>query len=158
MNKIKEFNISEKFTTFLFYLSILIFLIAFNFQDSKTGGWYQQWLPNTNGRAISDITFIDSLVGFAVTPNAIINDTGYILKTTNGGDNWIINSIYPQYHGFNRVKFLNSNTGYVAGSGLLKTTNSGLNWTTILTPNSVPCSDISLINVDTFYICNTVAF
>lgn len=157
---IKKSNLAERLTTYIFYASVFIFLVAFNFRDSMTGGWYQQWLPNLNGRSISDIIFVDSLTGFAVTNSLAVNDTAFILKTTNGGNNWTINYSYTQiyYSDFSRVKFINPNTGYAAGMTLLKTTNSGLNWTAIPTPNNIPCSDISLINVDTFYICNTVAF
>ena len=70
----------------IFYFAVLGFLIGFNFQGSRTGGWYQQWLPNLNGRSITDMTFLDSLTGYAVT-DGNNSTTGYIIKTTNGGDN-----------------------------------------------------------------------
>jgi photosystem II stability/assembly factor-like uncharacterized protein len=154
-------KLAEKITTYLFYLSAFLFFIAFNFQDSKTGGWYQQWLPNLNGRALSDITFSDSLTGFAVTPYVALNDTGFVVKTTDGGDNWFINTIFTgQYSGFNRVVFLNSNTGFIVGnSGMYKTTNSGNNWIQINKPNQFFIAlDISLLNSDTFLVCHYDSF
>jgi photosystem II stability/assembly factor-like uncharacterized protein len=138
----------EKLTTYLFYLSILLFLIAFNFQDSRSGGWYQQFLPNLNGRSISDITFLDSLTGYAVTPY-IANDTAYVIKTTNGGDNWFILS--RRYNLLQRVQFLNLNTGFVCGSALLKTTNQGLNWLPVNT-SGISAEGMWVISYDTIWI------
>jgi hypothetical protein len=56
-----------------------------------TGNWYQQFMPNIGNRQITDIFFIDSLTGWSVT-NATNqnNDTAFVLKTTNSGDNWTI--------------------------------------------------------------------
>ena len=45
-------------TSGFFYLSILIFLIGFNFTDTPPpSGWYQQFMPNLSGAQITDITF-----------------------------------------------------------------------------------------------------
>ncbi|MFI5145177.1 MAG: hypothetical protein ACHQJ4_06225, partial [Ignavibacteria bacterium] len=111
-------GIKELFTSLFFNFAILVFIIGFGFTDTPTPfGWYQQFMPNLNGRQISDVFFIDSLNGWAVTN--ILNqnpDTAYVLKTSNGGDNWTI--IYSKLligggvYGFNRVYFLNFNTGY----------------------------------------------
>ncbi len=131
---------------------------------TTTGNWYQQFLPNLNGRNITDITFTDSLTGYAVTN--IINqnpDTAYVLKTTNRGDNWSI--IYGEIlagggvYGLNRVYFLNSNTGYICGldhsptRGFNKTTDGGMSWI----PLNVPVTtenyfDMSILNIDTQWV------
>jgi photosystem II stability/assembly factor-like uncharacterized protein len=65
---------------------------------------------------------------------------GIILKTTNGGVNWlyltIIDSIYeaPAYY---NLFFLNPNTGFVCGYWykIFKTTNGGISWNGIITPS-----------------------
>ena len=56
---------------------------------------------------------------------------GTILKTTNGGTNWITQN-YSSTENLFSVYFADSITGYAVGiSGtILKTTNSGTNWTT----------------------------
>jgi hypothetical protein len=77
---------ADHLTSCFFYLSILIFIIGFNFSDNRAGGWTQQFMPNLNGAQIRDITFVDSLTGYAVT--SIGGSNSYILKTTNSGDNW----------------------------------------------------------------------
>ncbi|HEY5534071.1 MAG TPA: hypothetical protein VIL99_03905, partial [Ignavibacteria bacterium] len=68
----------------------LLFLATTFHTENRSSGWYQQFFPNLNGSTITSMTFLDSLTGFAVTnSNSLLQQ--YILKTTNGGDNWLIN-------------------------------------------------------------------
>jgi photosystem II stability/assembly factor-like uncharacterized protein len=156
-------KILNKLSTFLFYLSILIFIIAFNFQHNPPGGWYQQFLPSLNGQPLSDVIFLDSLTGFAITDNNFSNDTGYILRTTNGGDNWDI--VFSSNRDYKAIDFININTGYVCGaqpstgSRLLKTTNSGLNWFDINPPDPfLVYDDMSVLNEDTIWLVASSGF
>ena len=58
----------------LLYILAFLFL-SFSFDaDSPPppSGWYQQFLPDVNNMPISDIEFLDSLVGFAVTGNGTV--------------------------------------------------------------------------------------
>ncbi|MBK6506343.1 MAG: hypothetical protein IPG02_11930 [Ignavibacteria bacterium] len=83
-------QVSRKFnilTHLFFSLSIFIFINAFNFQHNPPGAWRQQHVLPIGSRGISDITFVDSLTGFAVTPY-VANDTAFIVKTTDGGEIW----------------------------------------------------------------------
>jgi photosystem II stability/assembly factor-like uncharacterized protein len=156
----KQKYILDKLTTFLFYLSILFFLIAFNFQDSKTGGWYQQNINDLGDKQVSDIIFLDSLIGYATTNNSNPNDTGYILKSTNGGDNW--NIIYKDFRDFSKVIFLNKDTGFVSGgfgtgARLKKTINGGINWIDINTPGGglINLYDMVVFGNDTIWVTET---
>ncbi|MCX6161958.1 MAG: YCF48-related protein [Ignavibacteriae bacterium] len=165
--KLKEINLTDRILTAIFYLSIAIFFIGFNFQDSRTGGWYQQFLPASIGSApIADITFVDSLIGYAVTNQVGNNDTNYVLKTTDGGDNWfIIRYSLEQYNTFSRIIFLNKDTGFVAGfngpslniSIIDKTTNGGQNWIPLNYPSAVVPSDLFALNIDTIWFCSPSA-
>ncbi len=141
----KIFN-PGKLSTLLFYLNLFTFIISFNFAHNPPSGWYQQFLPNLGGSSIVDITFTDSLNGYAIT--TITSDTSYILKTTNGGDDWIV------IHGeggfiMKSIDFLNENTGYVGGTNLITTSNGGTNWFSVNNP--VPVDDIDALNVDTIW-------
>jgi len=143
-NKI-PIGIFNHLTTILFYCSIFIFLIAFNFAHNPLAGfWYQQFMPTPIGGQIKDIYFVDSLLGFAVSDSSII-------KTTNGGDNWTIK--LTGYYIFQRIKFLNSNTGFTCGGNnkLLKTINSGENWT-IMTPSTIYPFDMAVLIEDTIWL------
>ncbi|MBE2219774.1 MAG: hypothetical protein IAE90_16300, partial [Ignavibacteria bacterium] len=115
-------------------------------------------MPTINNRPISDITFIDSLVGFAVTPYTA-NDTAYILKTTNSGDNWnrIFVGATNSIGGFNRVQFLDLNTGYVCGNFLRKTINGGLNWFPVNTSGIFP-ENMYVLSTDTIWIIDSESF
>jgi photosystem II stability/assembly factor-like uncharacterized protein len=138
----------EKLTTYLFYLSIVLFFISFNFKDNPPFGWYQQFMPNINGATIRDITFTDSLNGYAVTN--IGGSNSYILKTTNGGDNWIVKFIHTQP--FVRLEFINNNVGFTnAFQTIFKTTNAGENWVGINLPG-IFGDDMYALNEDTIWL------
>ena len=152
MKKLLKITLTVLFTTIL----LLGFAIPVNMPN---GTWYQQFFPNLNGRVISDITFFDSLNGFAVTKYSA-NDTNYILKSTNSGDNWSI--VYRQYTSsirpFNKVQFLNKDTGFVGGNRLLKTTNSGLNWTSLTLPSGTNTIGLHVLNEDTIWFADDIPF
>jgi photosystem II stability/assembly factor-like uncharacterized protein len=81
----------------------------------------------------SDGQFLNAQTGWIVGSNTQFNN-GVILKTTNGGLNWIRqNTGFNNYHCY-CMCFLNTNTGWVGTSGgtvgqLLRSTNGGTNWT-----------------------------
>src|SRR5690349_20612217 len=122
----------------------IIVVFGFALPLNPAGNWYQQFFPNLGGRNILDMTFLDSLTGYTITN--ISSDTSYILKTTNGGDNWVINHRASSSL-FRNIQFLNSNTGYVSGQHLIKTTNAGNNW--FLVYFSLFAEDSYFINNDT---------
>ncbi len=143
-------KLKELFTSFLFYLSILFFIIGFQFSDTMLNGWYQQFMPNLNGAPLSDITFVDSLNGFATTLYRTGNDSAYMLKTTDSGDNWSVNYVfnYPFY----RIQFINTDTGYALSfQRLFKTTNRGINWQIINIALSTAFVDMYVLNSDTIW-------
>ena len=152
-------KILNKLTNLLFFFSILFFTVGLNLQDNPPSGWYQQFLPDVNNMPISDIEFLDSLVGFAVTTG---NDTNFILKTTNGGDNWFIS--YKNFKNFSRVIFINDSIGFVCGSSfqlygaIYKTTNTGENWFTLNTPFAQDFEDMSVLNEDTIWVVDDNSF
>ncbi len=141
------------FSRILDVLILLVFILFFasaGFQDKSTSGWYQQWFPNLNGSTIKDITFLDSLTGFAVTTsNSLLQE--YILRTTNGGDNWSINYTFntpSSNRYFFRVIKVDSNTVYAfSWTEMFKTTNRGNNWALIT--YDLPCGDFAVLNKDT---------
>ncbi|HEY5125327.1 MAG TPA: T9SS type A sorting domain-containing protein [Ignavibacteria bacterium] len=151
--KIQKY-ISKLLDVFIAFV-LLLFFASFGFRDGRTSGWYQQWFPNLNGSSITSMTFLDSLTGFAVTStNSSVQ--GYIIKTTNGGDNWNIIYTYQPVAStiaFNKIQFANDSMGYASTNyyDFYKTINSGLNWTNL---SHVPwgANDMSVINKDTILI------
>ena len=79
---------------------------------------------------------------------------GIIYKTIDGGENWNqIYSVSDKY--FYDSYFFNNTTGYICGSsGIMKTTNGGTNWVTLLDGTSYPnivLSSIVFPNLNTGY-------
>ena len=79
------------------------------------------------------VFFIDSNTGWAVGYNEI-DSLAAVLKTTNGGTNWIEQTISADTY-LHSVYFTDSNTGWAVGASsfggngkILKTTDGGLNW------------------------------
>ncbi len=145
-------------------LILLVFILFFSsagFQDRNTSGWYQQWFPNLNGSTIKDITFLDSLTGFAVTTTDP-SLRSFILKTTNGGDNWdfVHTYIAPSTSvSLYRIQFANKNTGYACTNyhEFFKTTNAGENWINISEPPWA-LTDMHVLNTDTVFGVSYSAF
>ena len=145
---------TDRLITFLLYTVIILFLSSFDIQDNPpSSGWYQQWLPDLNGSTIKSMTFIDSLTGFAVT-NPGTGIYCYILKTTNGGDNWEINYKYNSGSNiwFTKIQFADNDIGYASTNffTFFKTTNTGLNWIELSTPWGA--QDMAVIKKDTILI------
>ena len=159
MNNVKQTFRSDKIALVFCYLSILLFIIAFNFSDNPpVSGWQQQFMPNFNGKPLKDITFTDSLTGYALI-GYDNSDSNFILKTTNSGDNWDV--IRIENRQINKISFLNNDTGYVCGANpltayLIRTTNGGLNWSNVNTSaTGWEITNMFILNTDTMWTCET---
>lgn len=142
----------------IFYVSIVVIMVGFNFQDRQTG-WFVQYTPS-GGRTISDIKFLDTLNGVAITDRGTNADTSYILKTTNGGINW--NIIYGFYGGALSLSIPDSSIWYISGAKtgtgegrVLKTTNKGVNWFEAYASSGPPFERCFFVNRDTGWITSS---
>ncbi|MBK6773219.1 MAG: T9SS type A sorting domain-containing protein [Ignavibacteria bacterium] len=159
MKTLKEIFDLNRLSTILLYTSIISFIIAFNFSDNPpVSGWQQQFMPNFNGKPLKDITFTDSLTGYALI-GYDNSDSNFILKTTNSGDNWDV--IRIENRQINKISFLNNDTGYVCGANpltayLIRTTNGGLNWSNVNTSaTGWEITNMFVLNTDTIWTCET---
>ena len=72
---------------------------------------------------LNDIQFTSLYIGY------IVGENGTVLKTIDGGNNWLNVSINSAEF-INSISFLNDNVGYLATQNrIYKTINGGLNWT-----------------------------
>jgi photosystem II stability/assembly factor-like uncharacterized protein len=113
-----------------------------------------QWVLQTSGviSALYDIQFVDINTGWATGTNSVI------LKTTNGGLNWITQtSPLPPNRELNGIHMLNANTGFIGGwtNTFLKTTNGGENWIQFPGPSASygSLNDIFFIDENTGWGC-----
>ncbi len=87
-------------------VTYILILIAFGFSKSYSqSGW--NLIPTGFSGASSSIFFLDSQTGWITTPTG----NGWVLKSTNGGDNWIVGP---------------TNYGMVANSVCFKDASSGI--------------------------------
>jgi photosystem II stability/assembly factor-like uncharacterized protein len=111
-------------------------------------------MPSIGNKPIKDITFLDSLTGYAVA-NQYPTDSNYVLKTTNGGDNWQI--IHRQYFPMQHIQFLNLNIGYSCAGYLYKTIDGGYNWIQQNT-SGISAGNMHVLNQDTIWLTDADGF
>jgi len=112
----------NKITTKIFVFSTLfILLISSNLLAQQN--WYWQY-PLPQGNPLYGVEFISSSIGWSV------GSYGTILKTTDGGTTWTLQSSGTR-KSFRDVSFIDENNGTAVGrSGIvLRTTNGGTTWT-----------------------------
>jgi hypothetical protein len=106
----------------------------------------------------TDLTFISETEGFA------ISNSGGIVKTTDGGYNWVEISS-PCNCFLSKIQFTDRNTGYItggddAGAYLLKTTDSGQGWelTDLQTPGNAKPSGMFFLSATEGFISGEKLF
>jgi len=110
------------------FFKIIFLPIIFFFCETINAQWQLRYplIPNV---PINDITFINSNEGF------IINTSGSILRTTDGGINWRI-VFHSQRETFSEIKFLDEYNGFVFSptsypgdnNNFLVTSDKGNSW------------------------------
>ena len=125
---------------------------------NKTTNSGSNWLNYIFGPgpfiAFKSVDFINIGTGWA--SGLWFSDVGarksHISKTTNQGVNWVTytidssNSLPLQENTFQKLRFLDANTGYFLQFYLRKTSNGGLNW--------FNTDSLSTVNASNFYFCN----
>lgn len=99
---------------------VFAFLLTISFQLNAQWFWQN---PLPQGNPLFSVKFINDNFGWAV------GYYGTILRTTNGGSNWIVQTSGTTEWLYG-VSFIDSNNGTaVGGNGvILRTTNGGTNW------------------------------
>ena len=89
---------------------------------STDGG--DSWISlNQNfSQSLWGITFPSTTIGYVCSTN------GYVLKTTDGGQNWTV-SLQVTSGGFDRIVFKDEDNGIATGSTTYTTSDGGDNWT-----------------------------
>ncbi|MCI0448947.1 MAG: YCF48-related protein [Chlorobi bacterium] len=111
---------------------------VFNFSADYGSIWSSS---NITSSDLKSVFFVDSLTGFIAGKN------GVILKSTNGGNNWL-NLTSGTSSELYKVKFINSSIGFVCGANgtMLKTTDGGASWIQIAIPVSTNINSFDVLN------------
>jgi len=93
------------------------------FQKTTDGG--NNWIDLTTNGNFIDFCFLDSLNGWALTPN-LMNWYGTLMRTTDGGESWIDTVDFESITAFN---FINPKTGWIVTEDMMyKTTDGSNSW------------------------------
>ncbi|NOS86572.1 MAG: T9SS type A sorting domain-containing protein, partial [Ignavibacteria bacterium] len=124
---------------------------------SQTG-----WFPCNTGtnNDLTSVSFVDQNTGWVAGYNNTVDYHGVILRSTNGGTNWV--SQVDEYN-FQpeSIYFLDENSGWSTGSRLFgtnrsavkKTTNSGTTWMNVTIPDtSISTNSVYFIDQNTGWI------
>lgn len=134
----------------LIFLELSFLFFATTFSSNPPPGWYQVPIP-IGDKFITDIKFINANTGWVITDWTPNFDSSYILKTTNGGDNWEL-QLRPRVS-LASLFMIDLNIGYAGGGDgttkILKTTNGGTNWFFVTPPGILRIHDIYFVNPDT---------
>ncbi len=119
------------------------------FRTFNGGINWTEYSLNNSEQYILSFSMIDSSFGFLITGSK------NLLKSANGGKNWNFVSAVSSYS--RKIKFTSVNDGFIltneanGGAKILKTTNSGLNW-------SENFSDENNAVRDMYFVSPTVGF
>lgn len=143
----------------LIYLFIINYSLLITYCYSQ---WTRQTIPVT--KPIVGIEFTDTSNGWAVTSAGSQFDVAYVLNSTNGGTNWLVQFTGTDYD-FDAFDMVDLNTGYIIGgqfSGgfprFFKTTNSGQNWIVSDPGVGIIFDDIFFPSRDSGFICASNSF
>lgn len=112
----------------IIYIVITLSTVSASAQDY----WLSSYSPNNIN--LKKAAFVDSITGW------VCGDSGLIMKTTNGGQNWITQNTKTKAF-LHDIFFLNKRLGWALGwnifnpqppygTYMLKTTNGGIDWDT----------------------------
>lgn len=129
----------------LYIITILLFITA-SISYSQSGWFWQNPLPQ--GNDLNCIKFLDVNTGWAV------GKKGTIIKTTDSGDNWVIQDS-KTFETLYSVLFVSENIGIVVGErgAILRTSNGGLNWENVFTLANTKFNGIFFQNQQTGWVC-----
>lgn len=140
-------------------LLLFSLLLGFTVSLYSQTGWQQQYV-NTGSNTLTSVFPVSSNVCYASSEyNTTFENYYYIYKTTNSGSNWVQVSGSAGWF-IKKVWFSDSLNGYAAGGlnrlymaenqygkVVLKTTNGGINWTTVFQLISIPGSEMEITDL-----------
>ena len=117
-------------------------LVVSTMKTGVTGGDFQT------------IEFVDANTGFMIADDISFPLNNSVLKTTNGGLNWVLLNVPALTQRPRSMDFVNTTVGYIAGySGMvIKTTDGGNTWTTLTTGVTTNMNDVKFWDANLGYL------
>jgi photosystem II stability/assembly factor-like uncharacterized protein len=109
----------------------------------------------TSNQALNSVYFVNNDTGYVVG-NDMTTGNGAILKTTDGGTNWVQQTSGTSNTLFS-IFFIGTDTGYIAGDvgTILKTTNGGTTWTAQTSGTTWRLWSVYFTDANTGYVVGT---
>ncbi len=141
-------------------LSIAVFFLLLS------SNIYSQWYQQSSGvnSQLYSVFFVNQTTGFVAC------DSGKVLRTTNGGNNWTVSIVRSDSVYYRSIYFVNQSTGYIAGRIvilqqmqivkpiIMKTTDSGISWNSVLNDSGYTLRSVNFINSNTGFACGGLYF
>lgn len=137
---------------------------AFNNLIDRTIDGGRTWQAQTteiNNNGLDCITFTNATTGYAVGGAGSLGSPGTILKTVNGGAEWVASS-HPGAGLLHSVHFPTETKGYAVGIGsqvegstwgtLIKTSDAGNSWTVMPSPTTSYLNSVFFTDSSTGYV------
>lgn len=147
-------NFSNGFRTVYFINENTGYVGGYDLSINKTtnAGTTWQFKFSETVSTLNSFSFPTSIIGYA------IDDLHGVIKTTDSGNSWNHLPYIPGIQGV-KVHFINESTGYITGNStsgvLFRTTNSGMNWNSVLLLNNSRINDIEInANGVGFIVCD----
>src|SRR4030095_8195445 len=121
------------------------------FRTTNAGvSWTNQQQPTDAQQNLHDVAFANADLGIAVGLN------GIILKTTDGGANWVKQNS-PILEAFFKIENIDPNTWVITGNGgiILKSTDAGASWTQQLNNTELFFEGLDFVNANIGYVCGS---
>ncbi|HEY6625607.1 MAG TPA: hypothetical protein VIZ21_01515, partial [Ignavibacteriaceae bacterium] len=96
--------------------------------NTSDGGESWRTLYSAVDTFMLDLFFLNENLGWVLFWDLLPPYTSKILKTTDGGLSWVIEFCPGENTFFQSVYFLDSTTGFLAGSDIFKTSDGGITW------------------------------
>jgi len=118
---------------------------------------YQGPEPDIIG-SLNSVHFPKTHTGYAVGRRhqgsfPLVESQSFIIKTINSGESWIECHTFPwESVWLNSIYFINVDTGYIADSGILKTTDGGITWVTQNSNSTRKLSSVHFPSAETGYV------
>lgn len=123
--------------------TIALIIIFLSFRFTTNAQWFWQ-NPSPTGNWLADVQLISSQVGWAV------GESGTLLKTVDGGTNWINKSISSNLD-LRGINFIDDSHGIIVGwNSIIKTTDAGKSWS-VNQSTGLYLDDVQFIDVNIGY-------
>jgi photosystem II stability/assembly factor-like uncharacterized protein len=130
------------------YLKFMIMIFTISLFHNIT---FSQWVQTTSGTS----NFLTSVQSITNTINYAAGFAGTVLKSTNSGQTWSALTS-PSASNINKIFFPptgSAATGWVATTGIYKSTNGGVNWVQQVATGSF--SDLAFVDLNTGFAVRT---